>query len=150
MGTVKSIPSCIIWKFQTHSVNYSIYDFDWVFLEIPVKKYMPYRDSKRGPYIGVGNNDYRFGLECLPSKKVQEFLVPFWWHTISARTSLLCHCFSLEKLFPKSFTRILCNTIVVDWTVCQPQYQRLSLLLYQNQQFLEQIILSIPNLETFQ
>ena len=34
---VMSIPQCIIWKSQAHSVNYSIYDFHWVFLEIPEK-----------------------------------------------------------------------------------------------------------------
>ena len=34
-----NIPQCnaIFWKSQTQSVNESIYDFDWVSLEIPVK-----------------------------------------------------------------------------------------------------------------
>ena len=27
----------LLWNSQTHSVNDTIYDFDWVFLEIPVK-----------------------------------------------------------------------------------------------------------------
>ena len=32
--------NALFWKSQTHSVNDSIYNFDWVFLEIPVKNCM--------------------------------------------------------------------------------------------------------------
>ena len=32
-----SIPECNILENQTHAVNDSLYDFEWVFLEIPVK-----------------------------------------------------------------------------------------------------------------
>ena len=31
------IPQCFIVKFQMHSVNDNIYDFDWVCIETPVR-----------------------------------------------------------------------------------------------------------------
>ena len=36
-----------------------------------MKNTYPIEIQKEAHNIGLGNNDYRFGLECLPSKKVQ-------------------------------------------------------------------------------